>query len=152
MARKFVTACFLGIFWVSIAAASDLQAQDDSSRVRSSAQQQQQIPDESDPPEEDEAAKPKTYSFDPLEAERNIKVGQFYMRQHSDRGYRAAAGRFEDATKYNPKNAEAFFLLGTAEEKLRHKDRAEAAFRKVVELSPGTKLAKEAERKLVRAG
>jgi tetratricopeptide (TPR) repeat protein len=109
-------------------------------------------PDETEPPEEDDAVKPRTYTFDPLEAERNIKVGNFYMHRGRGNDYRAAAGRFEDATKYDPKSAEAFFRLGEAEEKLKHKEKAGAAFHRVVELSPDSKLAKEAQKKLAHRG
>jgi tetratricopeptide (TPR) repeat protein len=108
----------------------------------------QQPPAEDNPPEEDASVAPKVYPFNPLESERNIKVGNFYMRQRTLRGYRAAVGRFEDATKYNPNSAEAFFRLGEAQEKLKNKDQAKAAFEKVVQLAPESKLAREAKKKL----
>jgi tetratricopeptide (TPR) repeat protein len=108
----------------------------------------QQPPSEDEPPEEDESVKPKIYPFDPLEAERNIKVGNFYMHKATPSGYRAAAGRFEDATKYNPKSAEAFLKLGQAQEKLKNKDRAKAAFERVVQIAPDSKFAREAKKKL----
>jgi tetratricopeptide (TPR) repeat protein len=108
----------------------------------------QQPAEEDNPPEEDASVAPKVYPFNPLESERNIKVGNFYMRQRTLRGYRAAVGRFEDATKYNPNSAEAFFRLGEAQEKLKNKDQARAAFEKVVRLAPESKLAREAKKKL----
>src|SRR5204862_5222946 len=80
----------------------------------------QQPPEEDNPPEEDASVAPKIYPLNPLESERNIKVGNFYMRQHTLRGYRAALGRFEDATRYNPSSAEAFFRVGEAQEKLKN--------------------------------
>ena len=109
---------------------------------------QQKDDDENNPPEEDENLKPKVYPFDPLEAERNIKVGNFYMHKGNPSGYRAAVGRYEDATKYNPSSAEAFFKLGEAEEKLKNSDAAKIAFRRVVQLAPDSKLAQEAKKKL----
>ena len=112
-----------------------------------SADSQQTPPDENAPPEEDESVKPKVYAFNPLAAERDIRVGNFYMHQ-GRKGYHAAAGRFEDATKYNPKSAEAFFRLGEAEEKLNNKEKAKAAFVRVVDLAPDSKFAKEAKKKL----
>jgi tetratricopeptide (TPR) repeat protein len=108
----------------------------------------QQPPEEDNPPEEDASVAPKVYPLNPLESERNIKVGNFYMRQRTLRGYRAARGRFEDATRYNPSSAEAFFRLGEAQEKLKNKDGAKAAFEKVVQLAPDSKLAHEAKKKL----
>lgn len=105
-------------------------------------------PDEALPPEEDESVKPKVYTFDPLESDRNIRIGNFYMRQGTVRGYRAALGRYEDATKYNPNSAEAFFKVGEAEEKLKNKDAARIAFEKVIQLAPDSKLAHDARKKL----
>jgi tetratricopeptide (TPR) repeat protein len=112
----------------------------------------QQPPDEDNPPEEDASVAPKVYPFNPLESERNVKVGNFYMRQGTARGYRAAVGRFEDATKYNPNSAEAFFRLGEAQEKLKNKEGAKAAFEKVLQLAPDSKLAHEAKKKLGMKG
>lgn len=155
MTRKFAFACILGVFIATCAVSqttSQAQSGTPSQPQSPAAKAQQQPPaDEDNPPEEDDSVKPKVYTYDPLEAERNIKVGNFYMRQGS-RGYRAAAGRFEDATKYDPKNPEAFFRLGEVEEKLKHKDRAEAAFHRVIALSPESKLAKEAQKKLAHVG
>ena len=106
-------------------------------------------PSEEDlPPEEDESAAPRTYTFNPLESERNVKVGNFYMHQGTPRGYRAAAGRYSDATKYNPTSADAFFKLGEAEEKLKRKDAAKAAYQRVLQIAPDSKLAKEAKKRL----
>jgi tetratricopeptide (TPR) repeat protein len=112
----------------------------------------QQPPEEDNPPEEDASVAPKVYPLNPLESERNIKVGNFYMRQRTLRGYRAAVGRFEDATRYNPSSAEAFFRLGEAQERLKNKDAAKAAFEKVVQLAPDSKLAHEAKKKLGSKG
>lgn len=111
-------------------------------------QNKEQPPEENLPPEEDQAQKPKIYPFDPLEARRNIRVGEFYLHRGRGNDYRAAAGRFEDATKYDPKNVEAYFKLGEAEEKLKNKERAREAFTKVTQLSPDSKLGKEAKKKL----
>ncbi|MGI8961733.1 MAG: tetratricopeptide repeat protein [Bryobacteraceae bacterium] len=108
----------------------------------------QQPPEEDNPPEEDASVAPKVYPLNPLESERNIKVGNFYMRQRTLRGYRAAIGRFEDATRYNPSSAEAFFRLGEAQEKLKNKDAAKTAFEKVLRLAPDSKLAHEAKKRL----
>ena len=70
------------------------------------------------------------------------------MHQGTPRGFRAALGRYEDATKYNPASQEAFFKIGEAEEKLKNKEAARVAFQKVVQLSPDSKLAQEAKKKL----
>jgi len=111
------------------------------SSVRSFAQP----PDEANPPEEDESRAPKTYVLNPLESERNIKVGNYYWDK---KNYRAALGRYQDATRYNPSSQEAFFKVGETEKKLKNKDAAKTAFQKVIQLAPDSKLAQEAKRKL----
>jgi TolA-binding protein len=82
--------------------------------------------------------------LNPLESERNIKVGNQYWNKKK---YRAALSRYQDATRYNPSSAEAFFKVGEAEQKLKNKDAAKAAFQKVIDLAPDSKLAEEAKKK-----
>jgi tetratricopeptide (TPR) repeat protein len=106
-------------------------------------------PDEANPPEEDESLLPEKVPLNPMEAERSIKVGVFYMHKGK---YRAAKQRFTLATKYNPSSPDAYFRLGEAEEKLKDTDAAKAAFEKVVKLAPNTKLAEEAHKKLEKKG
>lgn len=139
----------MGIFFAFVSLPRTAQPPpQDTGTASTPAKNGQRPPDEALPPEEDESVKPKIYPFDPLEAERNIRVGNFYMRQRKPNGYRAAAGRFEDATKYNPNSAEAYFKLGEAEEKLKNMPRSRAAFTKVIQMAPDSKLAKEAKKKL----
>jgi len=97
------------------------------------------------PPEEDESAAPETFPLDPLESDRNIKVGNYYWHKGN---YRAALQRYERATKYNPSSPDAFFKVGEAEEKLKNKDAAKAAFQRVIQVSPDSKAAHEAKKKL----
>jgi tetratricopeptide (TPR) repeat protein len=106
-----------------------------------------QIPDEINAPEEDATVAPRKYAFDPLEAQRCISIGNFYFKKGT-KGYRAALGRYEDATKYDPNSAEAFFKVGEVEEKLNNKDAAKIAFERAVKLAPDSKFAKEARKKL----
>jgi tetratricopeptide (TPR) repeat protein len=151
--RKWHFACLLGaLCFCSPAQTKSEPPQQGQGKIAqqsgAGAQPTQQHNDEAEPPEEDESVKPKVYAFDPLEAERNIRIGNFYMRQGKSNGYRAAVGRFEDATKYNPNSAEAFFKLGEAEEKLKSKEKAKAAFQRVVQMAPDSKFAKETKKKL----
>ena len=88
---------------------------------------------------------PEKFVLNPLEAERNIKVGNFYWGKGK---YRAAAGRYQRATRYNPSSPEAFYKLGEAEEKLKDKDAARSAFQKVMQLAPGSKFAHDAKKKI----
>lgn len=104
-----------------------------------------QSTDEENPPEEDESVMPEKFVLNPLESERNIRVGNYYWHKGK---YRAAAGRYTRATKYNPNSPEAFFKLGEAEAKLKNTDAARQAFQKVMALAPDSKLASEAKKKL----
>jgi tetratricopeptide (TPR) repeat protein len=104
-----------------------------------------QSPGEEDPPEEDESIAPEKFALNPLESERNIKVGNYYWHKGK---YRAAAGRYERAAKFNPNSAEAFFKLGEAEDKLKNKDAARVAYERVTKIAPDSKLAQEARKKL----
>ena len=98
------------------------------------------------PPEEDETLQPrKEYAFNPLQAEKEVKTGQFYLKKGS---YLAAANRFVEATKWNPGYAEAYFWWGEAEEKLKDKKAAREAWSKFVELAPEDKRAEEVKKKL----
>ena len=102
---------------------------------------------EEEPPEEDESLKPKEYTLNPLEAERNITAGNFYFKKGN---YRAAARRFEEASKWDPGSAEAFLKLGEADEKLRNRAGAREAYTKYLELAPEAKNAAEIKKKLAK--
>ena len=47
------------------------------------------------PPEEDTSITVPVYGFNPLQAQKEIRTGNYYFKKGS---YRAAAGRFEEAT------------------------------------------------------
>src|ERR1043166_9396784 len=93
----------------------------------------QDISKEAEPPEEDEAAKPTDYAFNPLQAEKELKVGEFYMKKGS---YGAAVARFIEATKWNPTLAEAYLKLGEAAEKYKDLKAAKEAYTKYLALAP----------------
>jgi len=98
------------------------------------------------PPEEDETLQPKKeYAFNPLQAEKEVKTGQFYLKKGS---YLAAANRFQEATKWNPGYAEAYFWWGEAEEKLKESKTAREAWSKFLELAPEDKRAEEVKKRL----
>jgi len=98
-----------------------------------------------EPPEEDAAAIPRTYDFNPIEAEKEVKVGKFYLKKGS---LKAALNRFEDASKYNPAYAEAYLFLGETREKLKDRKGAKEAYGKYLELAPDAKNAGEVKKKL----
>ena len=108
--------------------------------------QQPHEADEQEPPEEDESLKPKQeYTFNPLQAESELKIGAFYFKRGS---FRAAAMRFEEATKWNPGSAEAWRRLGEAREKLESNAAAVVAYHKFLELAPESKEAAAVKKKL----
>ncbi len=102
---------------------------------------------EQEPPEEDESLKPKEYSFNPLQAAHDLKVGLYYYKKGN---YRAARHRFTEATKWDPGYAEAYLKLAEAEEKLRDAKAAKAAYAKYLELAPDSKEAEAVKKKLAR--
>ena len=97
------------------------------------------------PPEEDTEVAPDQYSFNPLLAEKSLKVGNFYMKQGK---LRAAEGRFRDATKWNDGNGEAWLRLGEVEEKLKDKVAAREAYQKYLEVASDAKNSGEIRKKL----
>lgn len=99
------------------------------------------------PPEEDESVATKQYSFNPLEAEKDLKVGNYYFKKGD---YKAAMSRFREATLWNPTYAEAFLRLGESEDKLKDKPAAQQAYNKFLELAPTSKEADAVKKKLAR--
>ena len=97
------------------------------------------------PPEEDESEKPKQYSFNPLQAEKEARVGEYYFHKGS---YRAAALRFREATRWNPAFSEAYFRLGEAEEKQRAWNAARDAYQKFLDIAGDDKRASEVRKKV----
>ena len=100
---------------------------------------------EQEPPEEDEAAKPKVYAFNPLQATREVQVGNYYFKKGS---MNAAAMRFREATRWNPGMAEAWLRLGETEERRKDIKAAREAYAKYVELEADSKRAGEVRKKL----
>jgi tetratricopeptide (TPR) repeat protein len=137
----FFSACLFAV--VCPAPALAQAARSDSSDSKEASKQSP--PKESEPPEEDDAAKPKEYAFNPLQAEKEVAVGNFYMKKGS---YSAAVARFTEATKWNPTLAEAYLRLGEAAEKFKDPKMAKDAYSKYLELAPDSKGAAEVKKKL----
>jgi tetratricopeptide (TPR) repeat protein len=125
-----------------------LFAQDDTQlKKRPADQSKNQQTQEQEPPEEDESLAPKTYSFNPLEAEKDLKIGLYYFKKSN---YKAATSRFREATLWNPTYAEAFLRLGESEEKMKDKKAADEAYQKYLALEPDGKEAEAVKKKLAR--
>jgi tetratricopeptide (TPR) repeat protein len=100
-----------------------------------------------EPPEEDPDLIPKEYSFNPLEAAKNITAGNFYFKKGN---HRAASRRYLEATKWDPTNTEAWYKLGDASERMSDYPQARAAFTKYLELAPDAKNAGNVRKKLAK--
>jgi tetratricopeptide (TPR) repeat protein len=97
------------------------------------------------PPEEDEALVPKEYSFNPLQASKEMTAGNYYFKKGN---YRAAAHRFEEATKWDNTNSQAYLRLGEAKEKQHDRKAASEAYSKYLEIAPDAKDAAEVKKRL----
>ena len=96
--------------------------------------------------EEEEAAEPE-YSFNPIQAKKELAVGNFYAKKGS---WRAAAGRYERATKWQPDLPEAYWKLAEARERLKQWGPAAEAYRKYLELPGAEKKAGEVKKKIAQ--
>jgi Flp pilus assembly protein TadD len=111
---------------------------------------QEKIPpthEQQEPPEEDQNLVKKSYVFNPLQASKELQVGNYYMKKGS---FRAAAERFREATRWNEGEAEAWLRLGDASEKLRDPKAARDAYQKYLDLAPDAKDATRIRKKLQR--
>ena len=95
--------------------------------------------------EDEDIVAPPEYVFNPIQAEKDLKIGEFYAKKGN---HRAAAGRYLEATKWNPGFAEAYWKLGRSREKLKQTPQALDAYRKYVELEPDGKLLCEARKRI----
>lgn len=101
---------------------------------------------EQEPPEEDPDLIPKEYSFNPLEASRNITAGNFYFKKGN---YRAASKRYLEASKWDPTSSEALLKLAEADEKMRDFAGARESYTKYLAM-PDIKDADAVKKKLAR--
>ena len=102
-------------------------------------------PQEATPPEEDKSLSTHEYGFNPVQAQKEIRTGDYYFKKGS---YRAAAGRYTEATKWNNGEPEAWLRLGEAQEKLHDKKAAAEAYQKYLDLAIQAKNADEIRKKL----
>ena len=99
------------------------------------------------PPEEDKSNAAPVFSFNPVQSKREVEVGTEYFRKGN---YTAAVSRYDEATKWNDGNAEAWKLLGEAQEKKANARAAREAYQKYLELAPDAKDAKEIKNRLAK--
>jgi tetratricopeptide (TPR) repeat protein len=90
---------------------------------------------------------PDQPAWDPVRAEKDIEVGQYYMRKGD---VDAAIDRFQDATTAKPGYALPFRYLGEAQEKKGWKKQAIKSYQRYLDLFPhaedGEKIRKKIEK------
>jgi tetratricopeptide (TPR) repeat protein len=105
------------------------------------------IPADEMPPEEDKSDAPKVFSFNPVQSKREVIAGDFYFKKGN---FTAAVSRYDEATKWNDGNAEAWMRLGEAQEKRSNAKGAREAYRKFLELAPDDKNAPDVKKRLAK--
>jgi len=83
--------------------------------------------------------------WDPLRAEKDIEVGQHYMKRGD---YDAAIDRFEDAILAKPGYAVPFRYLGEAQEKKGLKKKALKSYQRYLDLFPRAEDAEKIKKKI----
>ena len=100
------------------------------------------------PPEEDESlSTPKVYTFNPLQAKKEIQTGDFYMKRGNFKG---AAYRYREATNWDDGNADGFYKLGEASEKLKDYPSAKEAFTKYAGMVADKKKSEEIRKRVAK--
>ena len=97
------------------------------------------------PAEEDKSFLSEEHSFNPLQSQKSVETGDFYLKKGK---YQGAANRYLDATMWNEGNAEAWLKLGKAEEKLKDTQAAKNAYTKYLGLAPDSKEAAAVRKRL----
>ncbi len=106
-----------------------------------------EIPKSEMPPEEDKSDAPKVFSFNPVQSQKEVSAGDFYFKKGN---YTAAISRYDEATKWNDGNAEAWMRLGEAQEKKSNLKAAREAYEKYLEIAPTGKEAAEIKKRLAK--
>jgi tetratricopeptide (TPR) repeat protein len=134
-----------------VAAVSPLLAQDPPKESSSKPADAPGAPPPKPPakPNKDNATQnaPDQPTWDPLRAEKDMEVGQYYMRKGD---IEAAIDRFQDATLAKPGYAIPFRFLGEAQEKKGLKKQAIKSYQRYLDLYPhaedGDKIKKKLEK------
>jgi tetratricopeptide (TPR) repeat protein len=96
--------------------------------------------------DEDEDVLPQTeYAFNPIQAKKDLKIGDFYWKKGN---HRAAAARYLEATRWDPTSGDAYWKLGEAREKLKQPAEALDAYRKFLEVEGESNKADEAKKRI----
>lgn len=99
------------------------------------------------PPEEDKSLATPVFSFNPVQSDVEIAIGDQYF---SKGNYTAALSRYDAATKWNDGNATAWLRLGAAQEKKSAPNAARAAYEKYLEIAPTGRYAADVRKRLAK--
>ncbi|HEX5433074.1 MAG TPA: tetratricopeptide repeat protein [Candidatus Angelobacter sp.] len=99
------------------------------------------------PPSHPDLAARPTVNYDPHRAEKDIEVGNYYLKR---KNYRAALERFQDALLYKPNDAEATYGLATTQEKMDLFSLAYNNYSKYLEILPEGPRARESDEGMKR--
>jgi tetratricopeptide (TPR) repeat protein len=134
-----------------LVAASPAQAQDSPQESSSKpADTANPTPPKSSPKQKKDTATenaPDQPAWDPLRAEKDLEVGQFYMKKGD---LDAAIDRFQDATTAKPGYAVPFRFLGEAQEKKGLKKQALKSYQRYLDLYPHAEDGDKVRRKIDR--
>ena len=97
------------------------------------------------PAEEDASFLKEEHSFNPLQSQKSIEVGDQYLKKGK---VRAAANRYIDATMWNDGNGVAWLKLAKANEKMKDMAGAKEAYTKYLAVAPDAKDANAIRKKL----
>jgi tetratricopeptide (TPR) repeat protein len=139
--------CLLALALVFLASAQEQPPADQAQQKKLESQRPKPAtsPKEEVPPEEDKALANQEYSFNPLQSQKDVAVGNQYFKVHK---FRAAEMRYTSATKWNDGNADAWLHLGEVEERLKDTQKAREAYQKYVEIASDQKRAAEIKKKI----
>jgi len=135
MARKSVRAWMLALACVMLWAATAFPAPS-AQEPESSSKPADTPPKKSKPDKKSDRASqnaPDQPAWDPLRAEKDLEVGQYYMRKGD---VDAAIDRFQDAITAKPGYAIPFRYLGEAQEKKKLRKQALRSYSRYLELVP----------------
>jgi tetratricopeptide (TPR) repeat protein len=99
-----------------------------------------------EPPEEDvSTSQKKDYVLNPLQAEKEIRIGNYYYKKGS---YKAAMNRYREAVKWDPNSAEGWYKLGEAQLKLGNNKEFREAWTKYLSIEPDGKNSSAVKKRL----
>ena len=100
-----------------------------------------------EPPAPDSSDVQEFHPWNPMKANKDIEVGDFYFRR---KNYKAALERYKEALYYKNNDAVASYHIAVCEERLGDKAEARKYFEQYLKILPGGPLAKDAHASLAK--